>query len=523
MRRMWLWFYKNAVARSKFPIIENARNEQVKLNVLRIVFGLIISYRALLTAYSANLYYEPTLVLGHPVPVQFLGTLFILCLSIMYTVGVLTPTVGILLLTTYAALDKYLGIPSLGLCIFQTLIIMFVLANAGQMLSLDQQIVSKRQGRLKDFVQRQYDLFGFASHRHLRFYYFIAFVSYALTSMGAVFFHLQDYFWTHGDTVAAIMTSSFICGQYQFFRSLELNFPLLLKAMSVFAIVSQTVFQLYMIPLMYFRWGRIFVIAWGGIFVLLSATSLQLSYLPYLEIVLWLLLFCPNHYFASSLSEFATTWSGAVPVARRMQARWVPAFTLSIAAFTWIIYPIHFPVGEKIPLYLSLKKATAPLRDAIFYLGCWVPCVFNKEDLASSDCWITITRQRNGKEELVPLTARDGSRLSYHAFDPLYFGNQVIWRRSLRLVPRDEIIKRHKPTGFNYQLVEKVVNFDYRANNLTNELITYKVDVFKSDALNQTRVEKSTDKYQGDCIYSYYMEAAPEGFSKHTATKTGTL
>ncbi len=512
LQRMWLWFYVFGVRELGFPLVKSAKSEQVKINILRIAFGLIVTYRSSLTAISAYWYYDPVEVFGTPLNIQFLCALFTVFLASMYTIGFCAPIAGLLLLFTYAAIDRYLGIPNLGLCVFLILQITFVLSNAGQLLSIDRLIMDRGPLHLKRLVARQYGVFGTVRSRQLSYYYLITFISYALTSMGAVFFHLQDHFWMQGHTVAAIMTNSYICYQYQFFREVEARFPQVLEAISMIAITFQTIFQLFMIPLMCASWGRVFVIAWGGIFVLLSAVSLQLSFLPFLEIVLWLLLFCPAAIFSMPATSVDRSLKTFELISQKAQSDWIPVGTLMVAFLTWAVYPFHFPVGEKNLHFKSLRAATKPLNDAFFYIGCWVPCVFNKEDLSMGDCWITINRQSNKSSKLVPISAADGSRLHYHLFDPLYFGNHLIWRRTLRLLSDQEIIERHKPEGLNYQLIEKVINFDYRINGHKDRPTVYWVSIYKSDSLGRSYEKEQSKKYEGRLIHSYGVSLPP-----HTA------
>lgn len=56
--------------------------------------------------------------------------------------------------------------------------------------------------------------------------------------------------------------------------------------------------------------------------------------------------------------------------------------------------------------------------------------VFNHTDLGMAEYWFTLSlTDKEGEEVLLPFFAEDGSRLSYHQSDRVYFGNTVAYRR----------------------------------------------------------------------------------------------
>ena len=55
--------------------------------------------------------------------------------------------------------------------------------------------------------------------------------------------------------------------------------------------------------------------------------------------------------------------------------------------------------------------------------------VFNATDLRMAENWFTLSLLEGNGETLIPIFAEDGSRLSYHASDRVYFGKTVPWRR----------------------------------------------------------------------------------------------
>lgn len=55
--------------------------------------------------------------------------------------------------------------------------------------------------------------------------------------------------------------------------------------------------------------------------------------------------------------------------------------------------------------------------------------VFNKTDLKMAENWFTLSVKTSVGEYLLPILQSDGSRLSYHSSDRIYFGNTLRFRR----------------------------------------------------------------------------------------------
>jgi len=129
----------------------------------------------------------------------------------------------------------------------------------------------------------------------------VLFFYYALLSFHALIFHLQDKFWLQGMTPGILFTSSYLCEHYNLFRLIEQRFPSYFWAASKGITFFQSIFQLGMIPLLFFNIGKAFVIMWGFIFCVMSLILLQISILPILEVIIWCFLFIPNKYFENNL------------------------------------------------------------------------------------------------------------------------------------------------------------------------------------------------------------------------------
>ena len=127
--------------------------------------------------------------------------------------------------------------------------------------------------------------------RQLAIYLFGLFAGYALISLAALFNHMADRYWQNGDTIAVLLTSSYLSRIYEPMRALQEFWPWAVDAFSRVAVIGQTVFQACgMLVLDQMALGPVLRDRLGGMFVLISAGALMLSYLPSVEACLWALL-----------------------------------------------------------------------------------------------------------------------------------------------------------------------------------------------------------------------------------------
>lgn len=278
-------FFQKVIEKSDFPKIKDVNIELNKLNLLRIILGVVVFIRSFKIAVTAIYYFveiEPIIASF----VALVGAFFII-------VGFFTPITLLCVILFYARCDEYLSCSNLGTDIFVLMSLVFLFTGTGIKYSVDGYIIRRFPNSwLAVFLRSIYNIFKFPKLRtQLNSIYFLAFLSFALISFGAMMYHSRDPFWMSGHTNHIVFTSAYLSSKYWIFRYIEYISPSFIFFLSAISIIGQSIFQLFMIPLMFFRLGRWYVIIWGLIFFTLSIFVLQLSYLPWLELIMWTILF----------------------------------------------------------------------------------------------------------------------------------------------------------------------------------------------------------------------------------------
>ena len=455
--------YVHIVQRAALPRLVDADHEQRRLNLLRIYVGLVALVRTALIVDAAPSYFvDPT--------TGALPTLFVfwsiveLGLLGMFTLGIFTPLATLGLVTTYVTVfEPLVRSQTLGTMLLQHVWICFLLANVGAHFSVDQWVM-RRVGILNTFLRRLYRIVGFPSANTLMVLYSLVFLNFALTSLAAVLFHLDDPYWRTGHTVGVMLQDSYFNPHFAIFRTTADAAPGVWRIFSVTGVVSQTIFQLFMIPLMFLRLGRRFVVWWGLNFILVSLIFLRLSYLPFIELAIWTMLFLPR------------------PKKKIAEPPLPPVSALHTGYVAWWLYVCAlFLLQTSVPglgrvadhVGLSTWRPEIFLRNH----GLESPNVFNRTDLSMSEHWPLLYRLPiSGEPELVPFNGPDGERLAYHRYDELYFGNSVRWRRGM--IDRD-IRSEHQPGRLGYELIARVLIFDHRRQGF-EEPMRYQVDIMET-------------------------------------------
>lgn len=312
---------------------------------------------------------------------------------------------------------------------------------------------------------------GLKKYTSTRFLHLYAFFTYAISSFCAQFFHLEDQTWIEGKTLQEMLTSSFICRFHTPFVFIEDRWPLVIYAFSMIGVIGQTIFQLSIPFAIISSKIRAYTIIWGWIFIINCLIFIQLSYLPLIEVILWISLFHGKSGFSVKTNLF-----------RKLKFQ-VKRYRFSTATSVLLIgsflfYNFDIPKIGIISKRLDIESPMTITHYAFF--GLEIPGVFNETDLRMSDHWMTLYKYKNIENhpinqsklkdidvkrsdeiELVPITKPSGEKDYYQQSDLLYFGNTLKYRRFLNYHTPKEA---HKEDSFCTQLIKSRVRFDYNLN-----------------------------------------------------------
>jgi len=477
------------IARSAFLKVANAYDEASKINATRIAIGAIMFWRTALIV-IATYYYHPTDATEAQITTKFLIGCGMLGMLAMYTAGFCTPLTGLLLIATYPYFDARLLTGTLGTNVASLCLVTLLLLNAGIRYSVDAYLLERR-GAIGALWRGMYGIVGSPNANQITRIYFLAFTAYAVISFGALAYHINDEYWREGRTVGIMLTNAYLSRFYEVFRTIESTAPTFYRFATAVCVAGQSVFQIAMLPLMFLVWGRRFVVAWGIVFFTVSLVGLQLSYLPYLELVLWAVIF-------ARMRPQSITNLGRI---QGQQPRIVTAYTGAIAIAFALFLVIWFAPGGRA---WSGNAWDRPQR-ALAWMGLDAPQVFNEADLRMGEKWPVIYRvDASGNRALVPLTGEDGERLAYHKNDLLYFGNSLRWHR--RMIASDpELYNKPGETGF--EQIREVCYYDYVREQFA-EPMQYEVRIYENhSARPHVAVE---DRYIAQEILTFSVDIATD-------------
>jgi len=447
-----------ALDRTGFPRLADSETEARKFALLRVVVGLLLAWRSGIIARDAVYYFDPTFIVGRGWPLEAIagGTQFMLSLGLVF--GVLPRTCAALLMLTHAAFSVWTETYNLAPMLLVPILGAIFVLDSGRL---------ALHGRLRLAPPPE----------QFRAVYLILFLAYAGWSFGAVLNHVRDPYWIQGRTTEVMFINSYLSEFYGLFRAWELASPGSLHAMSIFVGCAQTLFQLAMIPLMLSVWGAVYVRVWGWIFILGSVVDLQLSLLPFVEVVMWTTVFVPATWLAwaggkaqaPASAADSLKWGGS----RYRAAVFTAGYgTLSLLFFTNALLAVA--AGRPQPAWYASA--------VLFYAGLGSPNVFNTLDLTMGDRWTVLTRIDGERSELVPFDGPEGERLDYLRSDLLYFGNSLRWRREM--IFADDLARFHQPGGLGYARAYRVARYDHlRRGGLAPE--RYQVTVFRNYAADR--------------------------------------
>lgn len=250
------------------------------VDLIRILFGALYLHK-----YADVLGYAA--IADNPGAVWW-ASLGAIALAGFVLIGFLTPLALVLMMYWFVANVPFSR--SLGEQVMAMTIIGLLLFGAGRDLGVDGWLI--RKGRFKRLYGVLYALSAGLTRRNIGLIRLILLGLYWSASIGAMLFHYEDALWWQGGVLQIALTTHYWNDHADAFIAFMNEAPLLFHILCVAGLYVQAAFELAMVPLMFLgRIGRIFVLLQGLAFFFTSAVFLNLGYLPYVEILLWGLIF----------------------------------------------------------------------------------------------------------------------------------------------------------------------------------------------------------------------------------------
>jgi hypothetical protein len=306
-----------------------------------------------------------------------------------------------------------------------------------------------------------------------RFLHLYAFFTYAISSFCAQLFHLEDQTWLEGKTLQEMLTSSYICRFHSPFVFIEDRWPLVLYGFSLIGVIGQSIFQLSIPFALFSSRIRAYTIIWGWVFIISCLIFIQLSYLPLIEVILWISLFHGKSGFSVKTNLFKK-------LKHHIYKYKLSTIISGLLVGSFLFFNFDIPKIGIVAKRLGIASPISITQYAFF--GLEIPGVFNETDLKMSDHWMTLYRYKKpilkgeslshlknldiqiSKDiELVPITKPSGEKDYYQQSDLLYFGNTLKYRRFLNYMTPQEA---HEDNSLCTELIKSRVYFDYSFNNI---------------------------------------------------------
>lgn len=258
----------------------------------------------------------------------------------------------------------------------------------------------------------------------------IIFLICSAVNFSAGLIHLNDSFWIEGSALSRILTNSFYTNHYDFFEGLKNTKQGPYEATARVLAWSQIILQFIMLPICFVKHGFLIVRIWGIMFSLLTLIFFQISLLPYFYLIFWILTLHLPYSFKFEYKFFRDSISFKPYIVAYVLIALFSGASLSL----FCKFNKHYENQSELKSYsnfLEENKTEKYVLELSKYLGLIIPNVFNSQDILSNTKWVVIYNIRDAERNLIPFTNRDGSRLSHHSNDIIYYKDSIPIRRCL--------------------------------------------------------------------------------------------
>lgn len=310
--------------------------------------------------------------------------------------------------------------------------------------------------------------------------YAFLWMAYGYINISSAWNHLEDPYWKNGYAMELFFTHPYYGTFFNYFRSIQHNYPefsrLFFKGIT-YAVLSS---QLLLIPLYFFKWGRIILRIWAGLLLITIGVFLKISLLPHFSLLLFILIFWRPEGTQISIKSILPRHIENLNL-RRIAYGFYFVFIVSFSLHT----PIVNKASEQLFWITREWETKNWLNKKFAMLGFHKPDVFNTNHVEGGQRWFVIYRIDGEHKRLVRFFDTRGARLSYSGFDPLwlnnhgsdylYFGNTVQY-----VLGNDSLTYENSATPYRFSgnAVTRLIRYDYYRKG-SSEPTHYSVDFYE--------------------------------------------
>lgn len=411
------WLKRVFITAFALPVDQPAT--AITINIVRILFGMLILHRSFSMAQFSIIDNDPA---GFET-----ATLIAAICSLCIMVGFLTPValIGLFVLFMSRVLLFYLGTQVAIMAIWGLLLL-----GAGRAYGLDALIIR----RFPRYGQWLYLLSPHLTPTRLaaiRFFLIILFYGATLSAMA---FHLTDELWPRGTVLPFTVTTPAMSPYHAFFASIRASAPAAFDWFGIAALFVQSIWEILLLPLMFFRFGRLFSALQGYAFFLLIGIGFQLGYLPLTQLLFWSLIFGYPQFWRLQLRPNENTKTqtirdpqtmSAVPFSRRFSRIFILVMIALSSLVLTDFVSAHlqsmrfWQTNPQIESSEDYDRPYAymvnPSRPLLYAFGQQPTIIFASADMKKLRAWYVLyeTDVQGTPLRIVPVVDAQGARLSY--------------------------------------------------------------------------------------------------------------
>ena len=407
-------------------------------SIARIFFGLVLTHRYFDLCFSSPLdTYQTT--------EHFIG----LFLSVFLSVGFFTPLC--LPIISYFNINVSYNLASQ---IGAIICIILFFGRCWRNYSFDRRLVIKYKKILNVF--KNIELISLKVH----FLRTFAIWLWGGVCLSAVFFHLNDKSWIQGTAVMTLLRTPYLNDYYEIFNLFNTSIFLKLSAICLYLMAIWELF-LWIFPGI--KIIREITFWWGISFFISSILFLNLSYLPYYELIMWIIIYKPQSisklkFQSSKIFDEGKHFYKIIKLGKRISKLIVLSGIFTISAVNVaILFKFYGNNFQRIVAQKLIFNEYATVAQHFFGQG--QVNVFNQDDLNMNKYSILICRvEDKDQKTLVPFQDENGGRLDYLANDKFYYNNSLRFQRFSKDSSFENVVKMWEI------LSNKVVEFDLHIN-----------------------------------------------------------